>query len=216
MGLGASYGIRQTARAAVPGEPDVIACDLGADVATRALVRGVEAIVHRIEPSAVAALPEQIASVTSGAYNLLRAAADEGVRRVVLLSSLEMITGYPDDFSVDEDWRPAPSHSAGLVEHLGEFVCREFAREGSMSVVVLRLGTVVQAEAVAGKPFDPLWVEERDAVQAVALALKSLISGEQPRFGSWSVFHILSGSPQARFSVNKAKKWLGYQPQFQG
>jgi hypothetical protein len=90
------------------------------------------------------------------------------------------------------------------------------AREGRLSVVVLRLGTVVRAEESAGRPFDPLWVDQRDAVEAVWLALAALESGGGRKLGPWSVFHVQCDSPRARFSVDKAKRLLGYKPQYNG
>jgi nucleoside-diphosphate-sugar epimerase len=54
--------------------------------------------------------------------------------------------GYNESFEVDEEWRPLPTiASAGLSDHLGEFTCREFSREGKLNVVVLRLGNIMQA-----------------------------------------------------------------------
>jgi hypothetical protein len=72
--------------------------------------------------------------------------------------------------------------------------------------VVLRLGQVVQAEAVKGQPFNPTWVDEQDVVQAVNQAL----TVETAR--AWSVFHIQADSPQARFPIGPARQTLGFNP----
>jgi hypothetical protein len=98
--------------------------------------------------------------------------------------------------------------------HLCEFTCREFAREGKANVVVLRLGKVVRSDDVKGKPFDPLWVEERDVVQAVSKALTAKLKDSPTALGRWSIFHIGTDSPRARFSVASAKSQLGYKPEF--
>jgi nucleoside-diphosphate-sugar epimerase len=126
------------------------------------------------------------------------------------------MVGYDEAFQVDEDWRPIPGDSVGLAEYLGEYVCREFAREGKLSMTVLRLGKVIRAEDFAGQPFDPLWVDRRDIAQAVSLALAAQLAAGGPRLGAWSIFHILSGSPRARFSIERARRVLGYRPQFAG
>ena len=150
-------------------------------------------------------------------YNLLQAAAQEGVKHLVYLSSLAVMTGYPEDLAVDEDWRPLPKgDSPGLAEYLGEVVCREFAREGKVHVVVLRLGKVVQAEGTAEQPFQPLWVAQADVVHAVSLALSAQLNKNGPRLGAWSVFHILSGSRRVRYSIDKARRLLGYRPHVAG
>jgi nucleoside-diphosphate-sugar epimerase len=131
------------------------------------------------------------------------------VPRVVFLSTLEVMTGYDPRFTVSETWRPRPSAEPRvLAKHLGEFTSREFARESRISIVALRLGKVVRSEDVKGQPFDPLWVDERDVVQAVSRALEA-------RLGRWQIFHIQADSPRGRFAVRRAQKSLGYQPRHQ-
>jgi hypothetical protein len=67
-----------------------------------------------------------------------RAVVDQGVRGIVYLSSLRMMSGYDKSFQIGEGWRPLPtSASGGLSDYLGEFVCREFAREGMDAIVNL-------------------------------------------------------------------------------
>jgi nucleoside-diphosphate-sugar epimerase len=179
------------------------------------MVRGLDAIVHVAQPPPTATEAEKIDYRTRCTYNLLKAAARERVRRLIYLSSLRMMTGYDEQFEVAEDWRPLPTPEPDSISHfLGEFVCREFAREGKLDVIILRLGTVVRAEAVSGKRFDPLWVDERDMIQAVSLALNRLCKENASSPGFWSVLHILSQSPHVPFSVIKAKRLLGYKPRF--
>ena len=150
---------------------------------------------------------QQIDLTTRCTYNLLFAAAAEGVPLVVLLSTLDVMGGYDANLTVSETWRPRPAAEPRvLAKHLGEFTSREFAREGKINVVVLRLGKVVRSEEVRDRPFDPLWVDERDVVQAVSLALAS-------KLGRFQVFHIQSDSPKARFAVTRAKGALKYRPQ---
>lgn len=215
--LSRRYRVRLTAQQDVQTDFPVTRSALEADESTTAVVRGSDAVVHVARPAVADEGTAAIDHRTRLTYNLLQAAAETGVRRVVYLSSLELLTHYDEQFDVTEDWRPRPGSDPQLLSHyLGEFTCREFAREGRLSVVVLRLGTVVRAAELTDRPFDPLWVDQRDAVEAVSLALASLESDAGRKLGPWSVFHVQSDSPQARFSVNKAKKLLGYKPQFNG
>jgi hypothetical protein len=101
-----------------------------------------------------------------------------------------------------------------LSDYLCEFTCREFAHEGKIPVIVLRLGKVVRAEEVVDKVFDPLWVDERDVAQAVSLSLSVKLADNSNKVGRWAVFHIQSNSPLARFSSARANGALGYNPQF--
>jgi uronate dehydrogenase len=213
--LSRRYRVRLAAQQDLQTEFPVVKCVLEADESTTALVRGNDAVVHVARPAVPDKGTAAIDHRTRLTYNLLQAAAKTGVRRVVYLSSLELLIDYDRQFDVTEDWRPRPGSDPRLLSHyLGEFTCREFAREGRLSVVVLRLGTVVPAEEMAGRPFQPLWVDQRNAVEAVSLALAALESDAGRKLGPWSVFHVQSDSPRARFSVNKAKKLLGYKPQF--
>ena len=207
-GLKDKYPIRLTERIPVRTAHEFVECALDPDSATNLAVRGSQAIVHVAEPLPADTAEQQLDLLTRCTYNLLWAAAQESVPRVVLLSTLEVMTGYPADFTVAETWRPRPAMQPRvLAKHLGEFTCREFAREGKSGIVVLRLGKVVRASEAAGQPFDPMWVEERDVVQAVSAALAAKLAG-------WEIFHIQAESPRARFAVTRAKAALGYRPKF--
>lgn len=217
VSLSTEYRVGLTSPAEIGATPlDFVQCPLDRSDSTRALVRGVDGIVHVGEPPAGADEEERIDYRTRLTYNLLRAAVDEGVGAVVHLSSLNMLVGHDAGFAVDEDWEPRPTAEAGtLSDYLGEFICREFARAGDIRVSVLRLGKIVRASEVTGRR-DQLWVDEQDVIQAVSLALAALLASPKPRLGPWSVFHIHSASPEARFSVAKARRILGYRPRWKG
>jgi nucleoside-diphosphate-sugar epimerase len=205
-GLKQEHQLRLTEVAQVELDGEFVCSPLEHDFSTNLLVRGMEAIVHVAEPLPGATEEQQLDYLTRGTYNLLWSAAAEGVRRVVYLSTLEVMSRYDETFIVTERWRPRLTTESGpLTKYLGEFVCREFAREHKVEVVVLRLGQVIQAEAVVSEPFNSMWVDERDVTQAITHALSANV-------GPWSVFHIQADAPGARFPVATAKKTLGYNP----
>lgn len=213
-GLPAAWQVHLTATIEVSVSRPFRQCALEAGESTRDVVRGIDAIVHLAFAQATRSPSEQIDALVRATYNLLTAAAAERVRRVVHVSSLAALRGYDEAFSVAEDWQPQPGDDApALAEHLAETTSREFARQRQLEVVVLRIGKVVRAESVTGQPFDPLWVDEGDVVQAVSLALRTSNLASPRGADGWTVLHILSDSPRARFSVNKARQVLGYQPQ---
>jgi len=214
-GLARSWQVQLTACADVATHLPFVRCELASDDRTRELVQGIDSIVHVALAPAGIPLSEQIDSLVRGTYNLFTAAAEAGVGRAVLVSSLEVMSGYGDAFQVAEDWRPhPPADSAALAEYLAECVGREFARQRKLEVVVVRIGKVVHAESVADQDFDPRWVDQRDVVQAVSLALAAPQVSSPRGTEGWAVFHILSDSPRARFPVNKAQTGLGYQPHY--
>jgi uronate dehydrogenase len=202
------HRVRLTERIPVANVADFAQCPLNHDLSTTLLVCGMDAIVHVAEPLPTDNESQQIDYLTRCTYNLYLAAVAEGVKRVIFLSTLDLMTPYDPNYTVGERWRPLPTvDTPVLTKHLGEFVGREFAREHKLEIVVLRLGKVVQAEAVTGQAFDPLWVDERDVAQAITRALTT-------DTGLWSILHIQPDSPQARFSIATAKRVLGYAPAY--
>jgi nucleoside-diphosphate-sugar epimerase len=200
------HHVRLTERIQVEGEAEFVRCSLDHDFSTNLLVQGMEAIVHVAEPLPEEQAEHQLDYLTRSTYNLLAAAAAEGVPRLIYLSTLALMSQYDEAFVVTERWRPRPTpEPALLAKHLGESVCREFARGHELQIIVLRLGQVVRAADVADAPFNPLWVDERDVAQAVSQALT--LEGRP-----WSLFHIQADSPQARFPVAYARRMLGYNP----
>ncbi|NLF68428.1 MAG: hypothetical protein GX575_05155 [Candidatus Anammoximicrobium sp.] len=214
-GLAGRWQVHLTARADVATDLPCTRCELAADACTRELVRGISSLVHVALAPAGLELAEAIDRLVRGTYDLLTAAAAAGVGRAVLISSLQVMSGYGDAFQVAEDWQPRPAaESAAMAEYLAECVGREFARQRKLEVVVLRIGKAVRAEAVAGQAFDPWWVDQRDVLQAVSAALAAKQISFPRGTEGWAVFHILSDSAGARFSVNKAQAGLGYRPQY--
>jgi hypothetical protein len=209
------YRVRLTDRIPVRSELEFVRCDLTAGAETTALARGVDAIVHVAEPLPDDGDIQLIDYLTHRTYNLLMAASAETVSRVIYLSTLELMNAYDPDFTVSERFLPMPDCDGyRLAKHLGEYVCREFAREKKLNVTVLRLGKVVRADEVRGMRPDPTWVEERDAAAAVGAALPATFTDTASGVGSWAIFHIASESPGARFSSTKAVRELHYTPRF--
>ena len=186
---------------------------LGHDESTNELVRGMDAIIHIAEvPSDLLAEADQpenyaIDYQTRCTYNLLMAAAAEGVQHFVYASTLRLFEQHGENWTVTESWRPRPSVDGFVLsKHLGEFTCREFGREGKINVTCLRLGNLITADAAATAEYDSMWLEMNDAVAAFRGVLESS--------ASWRIFHIQSEFPGSRFSIGKAKGHLKFNPQF--
>lgn len=167
----------------VPTELEFLQGDLrDADFAKQA-VQGVDGIVHLpllsvLPPDETQQELEVLDFATRGTYNLMLAATAAGVGRVVLVSSLAVMAGYPDDFVVTEQWKPRPlPEPASLAAYLSELVCREFARSENITVVCLRLDETV------------LESERHGAVQAICQALVMEPRRRRQRY-RWWVSHV--------------------------
>ena len=121
--------------------------------------------------------------------------------------------------TVTERWRPTPTTDPVILGfHLGEFVCREFARESKIEVLCLRLGPL---STVSFERPSTSALFMRDAIQAIESAVSADIGltgmGTRPAGASapksmWNIYHIQSGVPDARFSTATAQSELGYAP----
>ncbi len=198
------------------GNGRLYVCDLGHDEATDRLVAGVDVLIHlaasyseyaegtsdNLEVSANRLIDYQ----TRCTYNLLHAASESGVSRCIYASSLCLFARCDDDWAVNEQWRPRPSTEPPiLAQHLGEFVCREFARERKIAITCLRLGKLDQPGDNAEQPSDPTWLARQDAVHAFECAMAA---PAQP----WAIYHIQSAFPGARFSSARAQDAIGFAP----
>jgi nucleoside-diphosphate-sugar epimerase len=154
--LSPAYTLRLTERRMIKSEHEFVLADLGHDASTNLLVRGMDGVIHVDAMPADADTDVQIDQSTRCTYNLLLAAAGEGVKRVVYLSTLELMAAY-DGYLYDTRWRPQPTTApATLTKFLGESTCKEFAREGKVAVTILRVAPNASAESVAAEITDAL------------------------------------------------------------
>ena len=209
--LGRDHSVTVTDRIHVAGVDNFVRCDLSHDQATNDLVRGMDVIVHSGHVDLGVDMSAQLDGGTRCVYNLLWAAVEERVPRLVFLSDLSVVDAYDEDYAVTERWRPVPSTKPDILcFHLGEFICREFARERRIEAVCLRLGSLTPDDKA---PASSSTLYESDAVQAVRLALTADISegyaGSRSYFG---LFHVQSTVPGQRFLTIAAETTLGLDP----
>ncbi len=138
---------------------------------------GVEAIVHAAGGDSVGDDEQALLDTAArGTYVALTAACAVGIEKVVLLSCLDLVRDYPEEYLVDPQWNALPRAEAkSLAPLMAELVGREIARTGQLEVRCLRLGEL-GAETSA-----------EDAVEAVRQALAAEREGHH-----WSLSHVAS------------------------
>ena len=185
---------------------------LDADSATNAIVADHEAILvlaaeHLDNGAGQDAMVDY---ATRRTYNLLRAAGEHGVSRVVYVSSLRLLSSYPDHFAVTENWQPTPdpADAAQLATHLGEVVVKEFARDGLVDAVVLRVGFPVQLEP----PDRPAGTGGSGRSAAIGIDRLADVVDRALRapLRSWHVIHAQSPLSEPRYLMRDAASLLGY------
>jgi len=146
-------------------------------------------------------------------YQLLDLAVKNGVKRVIYLSTLHVMDQYSESFAVTENWRPVPSTDPHILgPYLGEVVCKEFAREGKIEVILLRLGDLIDSVDSA-KPMSNSSLYVDDAFQAIEKAFSVSMAHEfEDRSLTWLPFHIQSNVPNKRFLTDRAELLMNYKP----
>jgi len=125
-------------------------------VAVRAACAGKDAVVHIAAMPNISSGPgERIMTVNvTGTWNVLQAAEDAGVRRVILCSS-DSVVGFtvmsssmrrPEYAPVDQAHPLRPTDPYALSKLLGEQIGRSFVERGKVEVVALRLVFVLYPE----------------------------------------------------------------------
>jgi nucleoside-diphosphate-sugar epimerase len=213
-----------------PSEPttaEVVVGDLGSWDVARAAVESVDAIVH-VASSVVhrGAMEDwNASSIMHGSVvatvNLFEAAVQQGVRRIVLMSSAAVVTGYPIGTMITAASPPCFRKLYPLSKWLQEVVAHQYASEHQMVTPILRPWVVVDAKSATyrdGRPlplnFDPYdhngifgWIDRFDLARACRLALEAHLIGAE-------VFHLVASRPGRRvFDVERATRLLDWRPQ---
>ncbi|MEU7868993.1 NAD(P)-dependent oxidoreductase [Dactylosporangium sp. NPDC049140] len=161
--------VRRTDIAARPG---FVTGDLTDAGFAREVLAGADAVVHlagQADPGTPwAGLRGPNADVT---VNVLDAAVANGVRRVVLASSLHAMAGHVDAGRtfVAEDLPPYACCPYGAAKVLAEQLARSYTDVWGLSAVCLRLGGV--AERPLGRSWCAGWLSPGDLNRLVAAAL---------------------------------------------
>lgn len=181
--------------------------DLGHDPATDRLVAGMAAVVHigyQGQEGDATALLDYYGRRT---YNLLLAASNAGVGRCVYVSTLKLLSDYEENLTVTERWRSLPPSDdpALLACHIGEVVCKEFARDRLIKVATLRLGwpIVEGSRSKAAASGETAALATADLATVLDAALTADIE-------QWQDIHVQSPVPNQRFLMHAATKLLSF------
>ncbi len=179
---------------------EVVQGDLLDPEVVKGLLDGAEAVVHMgAIPGPLRADPREIfENNVESTFNVVTAAAEKGLRRVVFSSSAFGM-GWAHDgeafvplyLPLDEEHPMMPFEPYGLSKQVGEVIGQMVARSSSTSVVSLRFTNVVFPEQQARFPWpaptpeNPLtlvmwaYADPRDVAEAHVLALEAETQGHE-------------------------------------
>jgi nucleoside-diphosphate-sugar epimerase len=152
---------------------EFVQCDIRNAAAVREATEGVDYVLHQAAVSSVAksvADPVTSAAVNiAGTINVLVAARDAGVKRVVFASSAA-VYGESEVSPKREDMQPDPVSPYAADKLAGEAYCRVFGRVYGLETVALRYFNV----------FGPRQDPQSDYAAAVPKFITTLLQGEAP------------------------------------
>ena len=125
---------------AAPGE-ELVACDLGDEKAVRALLEGVDGVVHMGGVSTDKPWQPILHANIVGVYNLYESARIQGARRIVFASSNHAIGFYPRTQRIDADDPVRPDSLYGVSKTFGESLSRFYFDRYGIETVCLRIGS---------------------------------------------------------------------------
>jgi NAD+ dependent glucose-6-phosphate dehydrogenase len=193
--------------------------------AVRRAVAGVDMVLHLAGETKNDDNWDDHFNVTAGGtINVLRAAADARVRRVVFMSTGSTMCGWEWDDSLPYgrlaagerdlppwdllDYRtpPRPDSPYGAAKLFGEAAARWFSDRTPMSVLVIRLGAVLAENRPTLVRHFPGFLAQEDAVQMIDRCLSA------PASVKFGIFDAISENSTRWRDTSPAKEVLGWRP----
>ena len=208
--LAGDFDVVQHARTAEGGEQEqVLRCaDLADYDEVRALMDGVDTVLHLAgEASPEAEWDSVLESNIVGYRNVLEAAREAGVRRVVYASSNHAMGMYDrlEEWPVYPHQLPRPDSLYGVSKVFGETLGRYYHDQFGLDVISLRIGWSSGDPMLADKEIlHAMWLSEDDTEQVFRRAIEA----EVP----YGVYYAVSDNPNRRWDMTNTMLELGYRP----
>lgn len=197
------------------GETDVRTCDLSVhDEAWAQDFSGVDTVLHiAADPSPWAGWARIQKLNFDLLLNVMAAAQQKGVRRVVFASSNYVVAGYR--FRRERlipEMTPWPINPYGMSKLVGERIGKMFAERYGLSFIAFRIGVCQRDNDNRHGPWIPfghwgqqMWVSDRDLCGAFERAVED----QTVNFG---VYNLMSNNPGMRWDLSALERDLGFTP----
>ncbi len=169
--------------------------------------KGMDTVVHlAADPSQKADFYDTLlACNVIGVYNIYRAAADQGCRRVIYASSVNAINGYPDGMRVTPKSAPNPLYVYGSCKVFGEALAQSFFHMHRLSSLCIRFGGIVE-KAPENDPIKRAnWITLGDSAHLIEQCIE--VDGID-----FAIAHGFSRHYQCQYDIRQTCKLLGYTP----
>ncbi|MEK8027661.1 NAD-dependent epimerase/dehydratase family protein [Pseudaquabacterium rugosum] len=186
----------------VDDHEEVVRCDLADAAAVRALLDGVDGVVHFGGVSVEAAWEPILQANIVGVKNLYEAARLNRTRRVVFASSNHVVGMYSQGQVLDVDAAPRPDGYYGLSKAFGEDTAQLYFDRHGVETVSIRIGSVTPA------PIDrrmlATWLSFDDLERLIIAGLRAPVVGHSIVYGR--------SDNHGTFWDNRGAAHLGWRP----
>ncbi len=174
----------------------------------RALMEGVDTVVHMAGASAPESTWDDVLGANIvGTRNVLEAARQEGVRRVVFASTNHVLGMYDraGEWPVNPQHHPRPDSLYGVSKVFGEALGRFYHDEHGLEFIALRIGWSTDDPNDSDEEIlHAMWLSDDDAEQVVRCAIEAPVT-----FG---IYYAISDNPNRRWDITNTLVDLGYRP----
>lgn len=211
------HTVRGFARRPTPELEDYVIGDLSDREKVRQAVDGMDTVIHLgAYPNPADFIDVLLDPNVVGLYHICEAAKDLGVERLVLASTLQVVTGhsFPDRPVRIEDG-PKPVNHYALTKAWAEIAGDMYARVHNLSVISVRIGWLPrnpeEAKRLAAFPMGPnVFLSHNDSNRFHALCVES---PNPPRGESVILFATSKPKFVERLDLEPARRVIGYEPQ---
>lgn len=207
-----AYELRTLDRQPIPEDPGMIVANLTDAAALHRACADIDVVVHLAAASTdkFSFFEEIVPNNVIGLYNLLEAARQQSVRRVVFASTCQTVLRYPagQAITVADPVRPQGPYGASKV--FGEALGRVYHDKHGLEFIALRLGAYQPYNSARTNETwaQELWLSPGDCERLIRCAI------EKPDVGFAIVFGT-SHTVRERLSRREAREILGFEPQDQ-
>lgn len=188
---------------------DYAAADITSFDEVRPILADIDTVVHLAGNPSVEADWESILNANIiGTRNILEAAREAGVRRVVFASSNHAMGMYDRDgeWPVYHTKPVRPDSLYGASKAMGEVLGRHYHDAFGLSFIALRIGWFAEEPFMAkDEPVGrAMWLSPTDTINVVRGAIETDVT-----FG---VYYAVSNNPDRRWDISNTIVDLGYRP----
>lgn len=204
---------RDASKMGDPGNYPLVEADVADLAICQELCVGIDTVVHlAADASPRAGFYESfLDNNVKAVYNMFRAAKDQGCRRVIYASSIQVIEGYPLDVQAKVDDPIKPMNMYAVCKAFGEATAHYFAYAEGLSSIAVRVGAYEgnrardQWVSVDGRTLSA-FVSKRDLCHL----LVQCIEVEDLPF---AIVQAVSDNRFKRMDITGTRQAVGYRPQ---